>query len=157
MQALTLHRPWDWAIGMLIKPVENRSWPCPPRLLGKHIAIHAGLEWSHEARGVISAWMDAHPSERMGLPEVPEEWEWPGGAIIAVARVHKCVSVEQALVLVDQRDAIWCSGPWCWLLDHVVALDTPVPAKGLQGLWKLNSETEARVREAAPTGFKWET
>lgn len=56
MKALTLWRPWPYAIFHLpphvAKRVENRSWKPPVTLIGHRIAIHAGKTWD-EAGAVV--------------------------------------------------------------------------------------------------------
>ena len=43
MKALTLHQPWASLIACGAKRIETRSWPPPKSLIGKRIAIHAGI------------------------------------------------------------------------------------------------------------------
>lgn len=33
----------------------------------------------------------------------------------------------------------WAFGPWCWVVDDVRLLPKPVPARGMQGLWPIDS------------------
>ena len=64
MRALTLHRPWPWAIlhldGARAKRIENRLWAPPDWILGERIAIHAGGTFDIRAaeyiRQVGGAW-----------------------------------------------------------------------------------------------------
>ena len=48
LQALTLWRPWAGLVAAKVKPIENRDWPPPDRLIGKRLAIHAGKKWDRE-------------------------------------------------------------------------------------------------------------
>lgn len=50
--ALSIRQPWDVALLSGIKPVENRTWPLPPKYINKPLLLHAGKakprsgEWS---------------------------------------------------------------------------------------------------------------
>ena len=59
MKALTIWRPWTWAILHLPerhrKGVENRTWAPPTTVLGERIAIHAGLHFDAEAIDFIAS------------------------------------------------------------------------------------------------------
>ncbi len=42
MKAITIKQPWASLIVEGIKDIENRTWPCPKKYIGKRILIHAG-------------------------------------------------------------------------------------------------------------------
>lgn len=50
--ALSIRQPWAAALLNGLKPVENRSWPLPPKYVNKPLLLHAGkakprsAEWS---------------------------------------------------------------------------------------------------------------
>ena len=41
MKAITVKQPWASLIVHGIKDIENRTWPCPKRYIGKRVLIHA--------------------------------------------------------------------------------------------------------------------
>jgi hypothetical protein len=57
------------------------------------------------------------------------------------------VSPEQAGVLVDP----WAFGPWCWIIDEVIALPERIPCGGRQGTWHLNDE---QIRAFGDAGIR---
>lgn len=38
----------------------------------------------------------------------------------------------------DLRADPWAFGPWCWIVDDVRLFDTPLPTRGMQGLWPIS-------------------
>ena len=122
MRALTLWRPWPHAILYGDKRVENRPWKPWRSVIDTTIAIHAGLTYDEQA---------ARMMRELGLYDPPLEKWCPKGAIVGTCRITG---------VVEELDSPWFSGPFGWLLDDVVALDTPVPCKGKQGLWLVPEE-----------------
>lgn len=149
MKALTLWRPWPWAIFHCPsgpKRIENRGWAPPGSIVGQRIAIHAGKRFDLDAVDWIRS---------MG-PRCPDPEQHPLG-VVGVATVVGCVYAPlgdmplswSGRVTEGQARAVyasrWFVGPIGWVLDDVVALAEPVPCKGAQGLWDVPAEVEARV------------
>lgn len=134
MRALSLQQPWADAIASGLKPVENRTWPPWPGVLGETIAIHASASprRSAEAQYRRLAGRAARPLRDMPL-----------GCVIATARVVGALHVSSGRAVGDlterQRSRVlsspWTEGPWAWLLDQVRALDASVPCRGALSLW----------------------
>lgn len=107
MKAVTVRRPWSWAIASGLKGIENRTWR--PRVDPKEfIAIHAGLSIE-----------DVSTCAGYSLEPGPV-------GIVAVARV---------LEVVESSSDPWFTGPLGWVLGDVIRLDEPVECSGRQGLW----------------------
>jgi hypothetical protein len=146
MRALTLHAPWAYAVAHLEKRVENRSQPPPRTVLGKRIAIHAGLaekpaEWTAIAKCI-------------GLPD--GKWTGPmatRGAVVATAFVYGWMRSPSDWHTVDglpprmgrHVGSPWFVGPVGWLLTQVVTLPEPVPCRGAQGVWFLPADVAEAV------------
>lgn len=141
MRSLTLHRPWTDAIVSMPEPhakrIENRSWRPPQRLVGEHIAIHAGQRYDVEG----AEWIAGRVALFRPRWSTPSAAESPVG-IVGVARlagVIDCDRFGQPLVVHGAVDLSsveigwWMGGPG-WVLDQVVAIE-PVPCRGRQGLW----------------------
>lgn len=149
LRALTLQRPWAFAFSHLGKPIENRDWRPPARVIGKWLAIHAGKTLDEDS-------LEALRAEGFGIPDNGG----PGG-IVCVAHLVGFVEVkvEGGFVsfpradLADQlrpvvaRGERWLFGRYGWCFDEVVTLREPVPCKGAQGLWVV-PEREAEVVRA---------
>jgi hypothetical protein len=131
LKALTLWQPWAWAIATpeAGKDVENRTWKPPASILGRPVAIHAGLAFDEDAADGLR--------EGFGLA-VPTKKECTLGAVVAVALLQWAVT---------NSPSRWAmTGQWHWCLSQVVALPEPVACKGAQGLWPLSPATFETVR-----------
>ena len=155
MHALTLHRPWPWALFHLdsrrAKRIENRIWPPPESRIGEHIAIHAGAKFDIRAAEYIAhvgeTWppLDEaqHPLGIVGVARLVgyAEPTAPG----ARPRIH-APDLDTAQHVMH-AGAGWYMGSFGWLLADVVALPAPVACKGGRRLWAVPPEVEARVVE----------
>jgi hypothetical protein len=159
LPALTVHQPYAHLIAIGVKPVENRDWPPPLKLVGKYLAVHAGKKVDVPAYEQLSR-------DRPALwvrPPLPRPEEMVLGAIVAVARVAGAVLVEGAAdglrvntvrilgpvpaeVARDLGASQWSLGPWLWVLEDVVQLPRPVPISGAQKIWTVHERAAAEVR-----------
>lgn len=138
-------QPWAWAIAAGHKRVENRSRPIGYR---GELAIHAGKskKWM---RGLSLA-------TALLFDKLESDWEKKlvYGAIVASARLVACLPVEaiEALNAEEPDRYPFATGPWCWILEDVVRLETPMPCRGAQGLW-FPPMTFTRVHQRGPRGY----
>lgn len=139
--ALTLHRPWDWAILEGHKPVENRKWPPPQWLIGKRLAIHSGLTYDEDG----ADWIQLNFGH-LSVPEKAEMRDW-AGHIVGLVTLTGFFKAGQ-LDLLNRprgRDA-WAFGPWCWEVSDPVKLQRPVRVRGAQKLWRVPDDALAAIR-----------
>jgi hypothetical protein len=127
--ALSIRQPWAWAILYAGKRIENRTWYTGYRGL---IFIHAGLRVDQSGLKDLS---DA--IKRIPEPRPPAHC----GALVAIANLVDCVP--SAEVPSQQRE--WALGPWCFVLDNVRPLATPVAHRGALGLFRVDPCAELRV------------
>lgn len=124
MRVLTIHRPWDWAIMIGGKDVENRSWYTSYR---GPLAIHAGLKYDTLAaiqcpELVLTAFQIKHTR-----PESDWLTKSPAGRVLGIVNLDDCV-----------RDSTsrWAEpGAWHWVLSNPRRLPKPLAATGRQKLW----------------------
>jgi hypothetical protein len=155
MKALTLIQPWAWCITHAGKRVENRTWSVGALAVVERLAIHAGLRTDIDALVALAA-EGLEPAGNMSL-----------GAVVATAQLVACVegnadeyrfaqrwaskSVGDFRLrvhrLIRERDGLWFSGPIGWVLDNVLVMPRPIPARGAQGLWTLPPDVAAQVAE----------
>lgn len=141
MRALTLWRPWPWAILHGGKDIENRPWACPRSLVGVPIALHAGKVWDEETAEEFAAPGEWHLE---GFP--PRKADHPEGAIVGLATVARVLHESSLIDRADPaRSSRWFMGPWGWVLRDVIALPEPVPCRGAQGLWPVPEDVERHV------------
>lgn len=131
MKALTVWHPWAWAIAAGHKTIENRGWqPTGKRRdPNERFALHAGLRYDPGANDQIRA---------LGIEPPPRE-VLAFGAVIATFQIRG---------VVEASEDPWFFGPYGWLLADVLALPSPVQARGALGLWRLTEPTAASVRRA---------
>ena len=57
---------------------------------------------------------------------------------------------------IDLRADPWATGPWCWLIDEVRLLPTPLPCKGAPGTWSVPpASIGTRLSELLNTPSTW--
>jgi len=141
MRALTLYRPWAWAL-FHGKPVENRTWSPPASMIGEPIAIHAGRKWDKDGAEFVYRLLGPAAI----LPAARAE------GIIGVAVLDRVISGCQLfpgepIPPTDPlRGSPWYFGPFGWVLREQVELEVPVACRGALGLWVLPPDVEAAVR-----------
>jgi hypothetical protein len=142
MKALTLKHPWPWAICVLGKRIENRTWR-PGRQLpvGEWFAIHGG-KWPVSRSDEENVYEEVYDLAIDHGPDLDFE------DIYADARRHSgMVAVCRFGGVVTESTDPWFEGPVGWRLDGLVVLPEPVPCKGAQGLWEIPEDVLSRVRE----------
>ena len=116
--ALSLWQPWASAIALGLKKIETRSWYTPYR---GPLLIHAA-------------------KTRQG-GSAPARWgAVPYGALVARCILVDVVRAENAHV--SEAEGQWGDfepGRWAWLLRDVVPLSPPIPWRGRQGLFDVDS------------------
>lgn len=130
MRALTLWRPWPWAILHAGKRVENRGWKPPAWILGEPVALHAGKKLDLEALEDMRDGL--YGESAMRAPD-----EHPMG-VVGVVRFsgHSTDSIDP-----------WASpGAIAWHISEVIDLPEPIACRGEQGLWVLPQDIEAEVQ-----------
>lgn len=136
LRALSLSQPWAWCMTMPLPPdrkdVENRTWPCPPTMIGKRFAIHAAKSWDDNGAGHIH---DA------GL-RFPPQATIARGAIVALATIDRQVRDASMLPAAQRR---WFFGPYGF--RDLAVLAKPVPCRGMQGFWAVPDEVTGDVFE----------
>lgn len=108
--------------GRIVKAVENRPWRTRHRGV---FAVHASARYDDLGRGELL---------RELVPDLPPRGELPTRAIVGLLDVVDCVTREAWLA--DHPGDPFAFGPFCIVCDHPRALRTPIPARGLQKMWR---------------------
>jgi hypothetical protein len=126
---LTIHQPWSWAIAEGHKPIENRTWAPPLKVLrgNTFLAIHAGAQLDGD--GIIFL------RDEIGL-ELPKTFTMR--AIVAIAKLDGVVT---------ESVSPYFFGPYGWRLKDVIKLADPIPCRGLQKLWRPPPDVQAIARD----------
>lgn len=168
LPALTLWRPWPWAIMRGSKDVENRNWAPPKSLVGRYLAIHAGkrfdrsaVDFASLAAGVPCPSDESdHPLGVIGIVRVLG-WVHRGGEAIGetgVLDLHWHLAYRDDKTI-ESHARLTLSSPWFvgvygWMLGDPIEIESPIPCNGRQGLWSLEQEVfeqmlcDQRVRKA---------
>lgn len=138
IKALSLWQPWATLVIYGFKKYETRGWPCPPGLIGKELAIHATGTLRKEAREIVEdeaiygeTWFaDAFADLETTLDELPR------GAVLGIVRVVECLRTERFNpTLQEAAFGNYEAGRYAWRMEIVERFQTPVPARGMQGIW----------------------
>lgn len=130
LQALTLIRPWDQAI-LNGKNVENRTWKPWPIVVGRYVAIHAGMKYNRDAAqwiagtlGGAAPFPDRHAGHIVGLMRITS-WIDKDGHLKGDGSLGKHPA----------QQSPWFFGPCGWLIGHTIKLPQPVACTGGRLLW----------------------
>jgi len=139
MKAITIWQPWASLLVSGEKKHETRSWATSYR---GPIAIHAA---KRPLRRTIDAMAAGNLWETLALFESlfsgPDELvQLSTGAIVGKALLVRCNLIDEAFVakLTPMEIALgdFTLGRYAWEFHGMVPVDSPVPAKGMQGLWE---------------------
>lgn len=159
MKALSMTQPWATLVAIGAKKIETRSWYTIYR---GPLAIHAAKGFPRSARefttspacymAVLAAYVPL--TGRVELIESQLEIPmtspaYPLGAVIAVCGLAGCFRIDKDPGRFPNPKAVmapppepelsfgdYTDGRWAWMLENVVALPEPIPAKGALGLWE---------------------
>lgn len=155
MKALSLIQPWATLIAIGAKCIETRAWPTDYR---GPLAIHAS-KWLAPNGKIVSRavadYLDLCHVEpfRSALTQggIDRVRDLPSGAIVAVASLVDVVRTDTLMVDGYERAfGNYAPGRFAWQLADVRPLSTPVPFRGMPGLWDLPAaalaaQTSARM------------
>lgn len=163
MKAITDKQPWASLIVEGIKDVENRTWPCPEKYIGKRVLIHTGVKsadfWSSPNAGVIddflrsiskggTDWSDYPTGEIIGSVEIvdcvinhPSIWAEDTNGVVNKIFFDPKVHIKKEWILdsngnyVHKKYAIYN-----WVLANPIKFPKPIFAKGKLGFWESECE-----------------
>jgi hypothetical protein len=154
LSAVTLHQPWASLILAGAKRFETRGWAPPKALIGRRIAVHAGLKLVRDlpagtAAAVAAAlgadWAADAPRGRL-ICTAALTGAWRTGEALGDGRRATAEALPGSPPLASFREdpfGDYGQGRWIWLLDDVRAID-PAPAlRGLQRVWTVPAEVAA--------------
>lgn len=148
LQALTTAQPWPrmFLLDDGPKDTENRTWPTPPGLVGKPLALHGGRLPKSKADFVqvreALTWVNDMVWDG---EEDPESWLDDDQVLnLCVSGIFAIVTLQPSVATLDSP---WFVGPHGWVWSEFTPIE-PVPCKGAQGLWKVEGEVLEQVRAA---------
>lgn len=154
MKCISLSPPYATLIAIGAKKLETRGWSTSFR---GSLAIHQTAAPGPRGTTEAALW-DRCLSGEIGKALMGAGLGNPGrlprGKIVCVVDVCGVVPVTslsaRTLIewpLTDQERAFgdYTPGRYAWLLGNVRALATPIPARGMQGLWDVPPDIEAQI------------
>lgn len=136
MKIISIWQPWASLVVQGHKFFETRSWAAPRSLIGQRIGIAATKSIKPEQ---IAAYNDEEFQQFYSETGLPELSDLPRGAILGTALLHSCELMTEEFMddVTDEEKAfgVWSSGRYAWRLREPVCFETPVIAKGAQGVW----------------------
>ena len=137
MKAISIKQPWASLIVNGIKDIENRSWKCPKKYIGKRVLIHASYLRS-------SLDLNMKQKDKLSFDNLSHYiclyYDLPRGAIIGSVVISDCV---------QNHPSIWAEkGCWNWVLKDAILFDHPIKdVKGKLGFWNYNIEESNERKE----------
>ncbi len=150
MKTITVKQPWASLIVEGIKDIENRTWKCPQKYIGKRVLIHAGMKPDNiklEIEGQASV-KEIQMFSALGKAEDDGLF----GAIIGSVVIVDCVEYHKSIWAEPEYDTICevggCHSPTCdgcdklktiktynWVLANPIKFPEPIPCKGKLSFW----------------------
>jgi hypothetical protein len=127
MKALTLHRPWPYAVLYLGMDVINAQQPCPLSP-DQYLALYAADDWDAQAADWIA--------DRFGAEFSQKPDQHPTG-IVAIAQFGGNIKASASL---------WWQGPVGWMLRDPTPIHPPVAIQRQQKLWDIPEDVVAALR-----------
>ena len=126
---ISIKQPWAHLICAGAKDIENRSWKCPQKYIGKRILIHASAKSAGEPYTIFTD-EQYKAIEKAGVDDE-----------LAMFNSYKEVSRIIGSVIiagcVQNHPSIWAiKGYWHWTLKDPILFEKPIlNIKGKLGLW----------------------
>lgn len=131
VKTLTLTEPWCSLVAHGTKRMETRSWRTDYR---GPLAMHAAKALPKNLNELCQ-----QPAFREALHRDhwrEQAWQFPTGHILAVVLLDEVLPAEQVRPSArEQTFGDFSRGRYAWLFSAVYRLVTPVPARGVLGLW----------------------
>ncbi len=129
MRALSLWQPWATLVAIGAKKWETRSWPVEFR---GQLAIHAAKKRDIESLCLVNTEPFETALKGHGLPL---------GVVLCTVDVLNCFTTTHALengLISDTERAFgdYSPGRYCFELGNLKCFSAPVPARGMQRIWK---------------------
>ena len=140
MKALTLWQPWAWLVVNGLKDIENRTWKPGKRLQeGDRFLIHAGTRLDIDPKtGQSRKW------PQLGFPAT-----MPGPRTFVLGAIIGSVQYDGIVTDASETDSHWFAGPVGWKISHALEYASPIPCRGMLGLWQPDIEVSGECLDAS--------
>ena len=155
MKALTMTQPWAMLVALGENSIETRSWSTSYR---GTLAIHTARAFPKEARALC----DEEPYRSVlarGGYSSPDDL--PRGSVIALAHLDEVMAFTRSSLretraraaqrLLPEHEADFgdfSPGRFGFVLSHARRLRTPIPARGMLGVWQVPPSLQREITSA---------
>lgn len=156
MKAITIKQPWASLIVHSIKDIENRTWPCPKKYIGKRILIHSSAKGDRAKYGCLQS------EQRQKLHFTPMSRicfnELPFSSIIGSVEIVDCV-INHPSIWAEQTEGFvtgikpklheFITGKkvvYNWVLANPIIYENPIEnVKGKLSFWDYPGIEEVKI------------
>jgi hypothetical protein len=152
MKAITMTQPWATLLAVGANRIETRSWPTNFR---GPLAIHAALGFPPHAAALCR---QSPYAEALAAAGYHSAADLPRGKIISVGVLEELLRCDQASAASVTRQSRagqlppgelafgdFSAGRFGFVMAAMRALPSPVPARGMLGLWTVPPAIEQQV------------
>ena len=140
MKAISIKQPWAYLIAAGIKDIENRTWKCPEKYIGKRVLIHASAKDAYPFTVIPSS---IFTKEQWNAIDDQDQYVVIRGrlqrsAIIGSVEIVDCVVNHQSIWAEKTNLPEQLSNEciWNWVLANPILFDEPIlGVKGKLGFW----------------------
>lgn len=147
VKAISLYQPWASAVAWGLKRVETRDWSTPYRGL---LVIHAAKHFTEDERLMCGEYPfeDALRERRMTCYQLPR------GVALCIVELFNVVATDVLVQKISRKERVcgnYAPGRYGWVLEMVKVFDTPIPLRGMPGLFDVDLDAlgEAKARETS--------
>lgn len=134
MKALTLKQPWAYLVCSGVKNIENRTWKCPEKYIGKRVLIHAGYAKQKSIQNTLSI----EQFKEYNKTAREDKRQFFKGCVLGSVRIIDCFI---------NHPSIWAEKTgggktvYNWILEDAILFDKPIlDVKGKLSFWESNHE-----------------
>jgi hypothetical protein len=153
--AVTLHEPW--ATLMMVanpedrKKIETRDWEpvVGERPYRGPLVIHAGKKLDRHA--CYDEPFDSVLARHFGTRDYVSRFKL--GHILGTVELLHVATTDLLLHSVGDTEAAfgdYYPGRFGWITDYAIPLPNPIPARGMQKLWRITPEQHAEIMRQTP-------
>ena len=125
MKAITVKQPWASLIVHGIKDIENRTWPCPKRYIGKRVLIHAS----------------SSPVKMVNPNNIFSKQQWDSLSM-GLQREIICGYNEPTSAIIGSVEM----GVYNWVLANSITYNEPIEnVKGKLSFWDYSGIKEVKI------------
>ena len=148
MKAITIKQPYASLIVEAIKDIENRTWKCPEKYIGKRVMIHAGMGKQLSLQSLLTVGQLIEANK--GLDKNAKfNTLFPKGAIIGSVEIVDCVinhpsiwaeKTDEPLECYTGEEEFGYCTTYNWVLANPIKFKNPLQIKGNPALWESKCE-----------------